>query len=357
MLGLVGRCIIYYVINSHKLFFMSKLSKILETLIRCLVYATIGLLPIFFLPLTSELLDFNKQFLFYLLVTLGILAWFGRAIVDKKMDLRSTALDIPLGIFWLFSLVSAIISKDKVLSFWGDWAALSWGFVPLTFYILFYFLVINNVKEIKHLKMAAIAMVGSAILSVLYFLNWRFNVIDLKNSVVPIWNLTSGLTSLYGIFLVVVLSLIMAMLLEKKKNSWGVANTLWILAGLVCLAVIAMIGFKSVWALLAVAMFLLLVFAISRLEEIRTSWVTVAFVVLVASLLFTFLGTPKFLIAPLPLEVSLSPEISRDSKIFCSGRARQHFCMIFRLSAQSRLTKISPGIPDLSALTIPPWIF
>lgn len=291
---------------------MSKLSKVLENLINIFIYAAIGLVPIFFLPLTSEVLDFNKQFLFYLLVTFGILAWFGKAIADKKLDFRTTALDIPLGLFWVFSLVSSIISKDKILSFWGDWSALSWGFVPLTFYILFYFLVINNIKELKHIKIAAMVLGGSAALSALYFLNWRFNIIDLTKSVVPMWNVVSGLTSLYGIFLVVVLLLVMAMLLEKKKKTWGLANILWMLAGLACIVVIAMIGFKSVWALLAVGMFLLLVFAISRLEEIRTGWVTVVFAVLVMALLFTFLGTPKFLVAPLPLEVSLSPGVSWD---------------------------------------------
>ena len=291
---------------------MTKLSKILEISIRWLIYATFVLVPIFFLSVTSEVLDFNKQFLFYLLVTLGILAWFCRAIADKKMELRTTAIDIPLGLFWLFSLISSMVSKDRVLSFWGDWSALSWGFVPLTFYILFYFLVINNIKEFKQLKASAMALGISAVLSVLYFLNWRFDVISLKGAVVPMWNVASGLSSLYGIFLVLILSLVVAILLEKKKNVWGMANILWILAGLSCLTVIAMIGFKSVWALLAVSMFLLLVFAISRLEEIRTGWVTVAFVILVVSLLFTFLGTPKFLVAPLPLEVSLSPGVSWD---------------------------------------------
>ena len=270
------------------------------------------MVPIFALPFTSELVDFNKQFLLYALVTLGILSWLGGAILEKKLDLRTSALDIPLGLFWLFALVSSLISKDRIMSFWGDWSALSWGFVPLTFYILFYFLVVNNIREAKQFKTAAILLGASALAAILYFINWRFGIISLKNSIAPAWNTVSGLTSLFGIFLDFIIVLAMAFLLEKKRRRWGITNIFWMVVGLLSFWVVLMIGFKSVWAILAVSIFLLLVFAISRLEEIRITLVTVAFTILVLSLLFTFLGVPKFLAAPLPLEVSLSPGVSWD---------------------------------------------
>jgi len=285
--------------------------KILKNLTMFFIYAAAALIPIFFLPFTSEFLDFNKQFLLYALVILGVLSWLGQSIVKKQFDVRFSAVDIPIVIFWLFTLVSSLISKDRNLSFWGDWSSLSWGFVPLTFYILFYYLVINNVKELKQFKFVSLLLGGTAVVSALYFINWRFGLISLQNYA-PSWNLTSGLTSLYGVFLALVVSLALGSLLEKKDKILGLTNIFWMIAGLFSLAIVAMIGFKSVWAILALLMFFLLVFAISRLEKIQTSWVTIVFAILVVSLLLTFLGTPKFMVAPLPLEVSLSPGISWD---------------------------------------------
>ncbi len=276
------------------------------------IYAAVALTPMMFLPVTSEALDFNKQFLLYALTVLGLLAWFGQAIVEKKLDFRTSAVDIPLGLFWLFALVSSIISKDRILSFWGDWSALSWGFIPLSFYIIFYLLVSNSLRGLKQLKAVAIILGASALLSSLYFLNWRFDFIQVKNLGLPAWNTISGLSSLYGIFLDLIIILALAFLIEKKEKNWGAGNIFWVIAGLASLAVVVMIGFKSVLAILAVAIFILLVFALSRLGEVRMPLVTVTFAVLVLGLLFTFLGVPKFLVAPLPLEVSLSPGVSWD---------------------------------------------
>jgi tetratricopeptide (TPR) repeat protein len=82
-------------------------------------------------------------------------------------------------------------------------------------------------------------------------------------------------------------------------------------------AVHVMIGFQGVWIGLALALVLLLIFSISRLDEMRVGWLSVAFAMMIISILFAFLGTPRFLRANLPTEISLSHgtswQISRDT--------------------------------------------
>ena len=55
---------------------------------------------------------------------------------------------------------------------------------------------------------------------------------------------------------------------------------------------------------------LMLIFFLTYADKVRTIWTSIAFTIFVISLLFMFLGVPKFLTANLPLEVSLSSNVS-----------------------------------------------
>jgi tetratricopeptide (TPR) repeat protein len=284
-----------------------KASNILSLISKYCVYGITLLIPVFFLPFTFEFLEFNKQYLLGVLVLIGVLAWMGKSIVDKEVHFYRTPLDLPLVIFWFVVFISGVLSEDRILSFVGNMENLTIGVLPMTFYILFYFLVTNSLK-IDDLKKIVIMVLASGVAASAFFIlkiagllekigfSWQFN------------NTVSNLNTPFGIFIAVCLVLSLNALFLRKKDIKS--DIFWFICFVVFLATLALFGFKLVWICVAASLFLLLVLGMSHLEEIRTSWITVSFSILVIALIFVLLGVPQFLTAGLPLEVSLSQGVS-----------------------------------------------
>lgn len=289
---------------------MSKATRFLDKLILLCIYGVVFLIPIFFLPITPDAVELNKQFLLYFLVIVGLIAWVAKGIAEKKLIIRRTSLDIPLVLVVFTLLVSSIVSKNRHLSFWGDYTVASNTFVSFAFYILFYFLVLNNVESVKRTTRILIALAVSAIVSTAYFIVQGAGVLPWKNLSIPRWTITSDLPTHFGYFLAVVLIIILSLVMTKKKSFWNKGDILGLAAVIIIFAGLVMLGFKSVWLITAIATFLLLVFALSRVEEVYAPWMSVSFGILVVSILFVLLGTPKFLTFNLPTEVALSPGVS-----------------------------------------------
>ncbi|MFA5133784.1 MAG: tetratricopeptide repeat protein [Patescibacteria group bacterium] len=289
---------------------MSKAVHFFDRLIAVCIYGVIAAIPIFFLPFTSDAVEFNKQFLLYFFVTIALIAWIIKGIAEKKLVIRRTPLDLPLLLVVFTMLIATILSKNRYLSFWGDFSILSSSFVSFVFYILFYFLILNNVHTLKQVGRILLAFIISAAVSALYFISQAFGIIPLESLSFPRWTLTSDLPTHFGYFEVVALVTLLSVIIAKKHSFWNKKNILGALGVMVILASIVILGFKSVWLISVIAIFLLLVFALSRIEEIYVPWISVSFGILVLAILFIFLGTPKMLTADLPTEVALSPGIS-----------------------------------------------
>jgi len=289
---------------------MTKASNVLNKIISFIIYAGAFLIPVFFLPITTDAVEFNKQYLLYFLTIVGILLWIIKGLVDKKLIIRRTPFDLPLLFIFVFLFISTMLSKNRVLSFWGDANSLNNAFIPMVFYFLFYFLILNNLHSLKQVIKVLSFFIASAILSSLYFINQSLGLVSLSNLPVPKWVISSDLPTHYGYFLVIILIMLFAVVMNKKKNFWSFSNLLGVIAGLVILTSLLILGFKSVWIITAIAIFLLLVFTLSKIEEVAIPWVSIAFGIMVVSILFLLLGTPAFLVANLPTEVALSPAVS-----------------------------------------------
>ena len=90
---------------------------VFEHILKIVVWLTVILVPVFFLPITLNILDFNKQFLLYGLVTVGVLMWFISAMARRTLIIHKTALDIPLIILLAVVGLSTLFSLDRQESF------------------------------------------------------------------------------------------------------------------------------------------------------------------------------------------------------------------------------------------------
>ena len=282
-------------------------ARLLNSITKFGLYLAIFLIPIFYLPFTDEKLELNKYFLLYFLVFISLLCWLGRSILKKNFEIRRTPLDIPLLAIWFLYFLAALLSQDKFLSFFGDFSFLSLSFFGLTMFLVFYFLIVQNLSKISQILGAVYLFLFGGTLSAAYFLLFTFKLF-VWPSFLPQFGLVSGSNTLFGVYLAVIFVISLAFLTVKKREF--VLDVFFLLCALVALAALVVLGFKLVWIITAAAIFLMLVFFLTHTDKVRTIWTSVAFTIFVISLLFMFLGVPKFLTANLPLEVSLSSNVS-----------------------------------------------
>ena len=282
-------------------------TRLLNGITKFCLFLAVFLVPIFYLPFTDEKLELNKYFLLYFLVFVSLLCWLGRSILKKNFEIKRTPLDIPLLAIWVLYFLAALLSQDKFLSFFGDFSFLGLSFFGLTVFIVFYFLIVQNLSKISQILGAVYLFLLGGSLSAAYWLLFTFKLFTWP-SFLPQFSLVNGSNTLFGVYLTVIFVMSLAFLTIKKREL--VLDIFFLLCTLISLAALIILGFKLVWVITAVSIFLMLVFFLTYADKVRTIWTSVAFTIFVISLLFMFLGVPKFLTANLPLEVSLSSNVS-----------------------------------------------
>lgn len=268
------------------------------------LYLVILLTPLFFLPFSLDVLELNKYFLFYFLILISLISFLGRAVVRKVLEFRRTPLDIPVLAVWGTFLLASLLSKERYLSFFGDFGFMGLSFIGFSMMVIFYFLVTQNIIKINQVVATLYAFLASAGLSGLYFILKSFGLVKL----LQLWNVTNNSNTLFGIYLVIALLLALGMLTVKKEKLWR--DILTFVGLVLSLMALVLIGFKLVWVILAAGLFLMLIFFLTYVDQVNTVWTSFGFAVLLGSLLFIFLGTPQLLTVRLPVEVSLGAKAS-----------------------------------------------
>jgi cytochrome c-type biogenesis protein CcmH/NrfG len=116
-------------------------NNLLQKISFFVVLITVFLIPLFFLPLTTNFYDFNKKILFYLSTGILLLLWGIKSLTEKKVSLKKDPLLLPLAVFWVVYLLSAVIqAPNRVFS-------LTKQFSTITALSLFYLAVVNLIKK------------------------------------------------------------------------------------------------------------------------------------------------------------------------------------------------------------------
>ena len=312
----------------------STAANVLDYIIGGTIIGAFFVIPLFFTGLTSQGFGFDKIILFYFLVLLGIIAWATKGVVLGELNLKRTPLDIPILAMLAISIVStfaSISSKDSLIGSYGNSAK---GLVALVVYVLFYYLIVNNIN-IQKIKLYFGAFVASGtLLSIYSFLQINGKYILPINfthnqSVNPIGSL-SGLT----MYLVAILPLLVIALSQIKQifpnlsKAVLTASKVFIGLGIVAtLATLAFLNGFTFWPIPLVGMVILLMFFMSKIIKISTNDLIIPLVTFLALVIFLVMGNFQFSKANLPAEVSLSRSASwdiaksavRENPVFGSG--------------------------------------
>lgn len=115
-----------------------------DALIRVSYYLLFALVPLLLTPLNYELFEYNKMMAVYALTVITVAAWLTKSIARKEFRIAKTPLDIPLGLFFLSQLISAVFSMDPHVSWFGYYSRFNGGMLSVISYLLLYYTAVSN---------------------------------------------------------------------------------------------------------------------------------------------------------------------------------------------------------------------
>ena len=290
-----------------------KLVKFLDFVVRWSVYLAVFLIPLWFLPFTLDILEINKQTLLVVLATVALLAWLGRMMALRQVEIKRTVLNLLVLIYLVGYGIISWFSDDRYQSFVGKGGLEQFSFLTILALVVFYFVISNNIRTLKFLRNALYAFIASgaiaalmAIIQVLggHIFPWDFATVITFN--------VTGTIYAFGVFVSIVLILVNAMILVMSgggesfcpKGKCGLATKiLLVIAGVIQLIYVILIDFWAIWVLLIIGSVLLLAFAIVRAGEFKPG---LPFIMPMLTLVIAIL----LLIVNLPLTLGLPAEIS-----------------------------------------------
>lgn len=136
-----------------------------EKIIRYSYFLLFFLTPLFFLSDNSELFEFNKMRLVYGLTVIITTSWFVNMILQKKLLIKRTPLDIPILLFLASQIISTIVSIDIHTSIWGYYSRSNGGLLSIISYILLYYAFVSNYSGREVLQFLKSAIAGGVIVS------------------------------------------------------------------------------------------------------------------------------------------------------------------------------------------------
>ncbi|MDP2671051.1 MAG: O-antigen ligase family protein [bacterium] len=136
-------------------------TQTLNLIIRYYLVALAFITPLFFLTFTSEAFNFNKYILLVGSASILTLLWTGKMLLEGRVRVVRTALDIPILIFLAVSLLSTVFSVDQVISLAGWYPRFHFSFLSILSYSLLYFVAVSNLdKETRRLLLWAVVASG-----------------------------------------------------------------------------------------------------------------------------------------------------------------------------------------------------
>ncbi len=152
---------------------MQSLRSALANINTFLIYAIALLIPISFIPLTTEYYSTGKLILLSAIVLVMVLVWGARILLENKLSLIKTPLDILLIIYLIIATFSTFFSTAPNLSLYGNLPRVEDSFIVIATLIILYFMVASNIKSVKQVQTTKdLLIIAGIILSLVSLLSY-----------------------------------------------------------------------------------------------------------------------------------------------------------------------------------------
>lgn len=279
-------------------------------------------LPFFFTGVTFQGAAFEKQIYFFFWVLVASVAWVAKGSVTGEMRIRRTPLDIPLLLFAVVYVASALLSVDRWRSFWGAFGDPSRGLLSILALIVAYYLIVSHFNQERLKWLLGSFLISGGLVTVWMFLaamGVRF-LPSAWESRVPLAPLgTLGGTML---FLSLLLPLFIAVLVKIQESSrtGGVFRTIFsatilLVVALALFTLLALSEYTPWWPTLF-GFGIFLVYILAQIVRIPEKWSWLPMLTLVVLLASFMIGSNNFARVKFPTEavpnVKLSWEVAKE---------------------------------------------
>src|SRR5882724_8952129 len=139
--------------------------KFCDKIIEYSFYTLFFFVPLIFAGNTSELFELNKMWVTFILTIIITTAWLTKMVLQRKIFVQRTPLDIPLLLFLISQIISTLFSLDSYVSWWGYYSRFNGGLFSTVCYILLYYSFVSNL-QVKHvLKTLTVTLISGIIVS------------------------------------------------------------------------------------------------------------------------------------------------------------------------------------------------
>lgn len=294
----------------------SKLIRILDGILCACLFAVVFLVPVWFLPFTIDVLEMNKQTVLVMLTMIALMAWLGKAVLQKSIRLSRSWLHVVVGVYVLGYLGTSLFSQDRYLSLAGNFGQMQWAFVTIAAFGVMYFVLVNTVKNTTRLYDLLLTFLGSSALVAIFGLLQVFGV-HLLGGVFPqsatrTFN-SIGTVNALAMFLVVPIVLAVSLLVlgcrdekcvlgRKGKCQAFAASLVWAMLVL-GVALVTVVDFWAAWTAILFGTLCVLGVSTARRRSIGKPLSLIAPAILCALSI-------ALLVWETPLKVNLPGEVS-----------------------------------------------
>lgn len=144
---------------------LMKIINFCNRIIEFSFYALFLLVPIVFSGSPSELFEFPKMWLTFGITTIIGASWIAKMILQKRIFIQRTPLDIPLILFLASQIISTIFSLDPHVSLWGYYSRFNGGLLSIISYIFLYYAFVSNLETKHVLKVLKVSLFSGLIVA------------------------------------------------------------------------------------------------------------------------------------------------------------------------------------------------
>ncbi len=121
--------------------------------------------PLVFTWFNDELFEFGKMLLTYAVTVIIGSLWISRMISEKRIFIRRTVFDIPIGLFLASQIISTVFSIDVHTSLFGYYTRFNGGLLSFLCYILLFYAFVSNVRKVHLPKLFLTTFVSAFLVS------------------------------------------------------------------------------------------------------------------------------------------------------------------------------------------------
>lgn len=296
-----------------------KLAAFADAVARWTIYVSLVLIPLFYFPGFSDVLELPKQSILILATVVAVLAWLGKMLVTRRLEVRGSVMNLLVGVYLLMYVAAVWLSKSRYISVVGDFGQEKSGLVTVFCFALLYFVANNVLRDAKDVKKALNWMALGALLILVQAVAQAFGLKLLPGTSgsSAAFN-TLGTTNSVGVYAAMAMSLVMGLMLMPAKNEKLSAVRKVLMCVLLALGAlyIAALQFWALWIMLIVGCAVLVAYGMIKTDrDLRITMLAVPMAAMVIGALFIFIRFPFNLNLPAEVMPSLraSWNISREA--------------------------------------------